>query len=269
MPYAHTHPHSHTFKLPCACIRNQFSKNNKGIIYNGRLCYISCGTHFTAEAVWTWSEAGAAEPCRPWRNASGFWQEHEHTAPADLIQTEISHSPSMQTCLTLLYIQSSYLLLCTTFNFHVCSGAGCSGNVRKQRVITLPTISVTFSVCVWQMGHMCGLWWQAGWSLRLEEASSGTEGGSEDSNTSSPINKSQLFHHTASPCVGRGLLHGRRRVHIIFGVCTEFERGGAEECVNGATAASFLSSEFKTEWEECWKLLNNTWIHVETVKGLF
>lgn len=33
-------------------------------------------------------------------------------------------------------------------------------------------IAICVTVCVWGggadgMGHMCGLWWQAGWSLRL------------------------------------------------------------------------------------------------------
>lgn len=46
-------------------------------------------------------------------------------------------------------------------------------------------------VHVWQMGHMCGLWWQAGWSLRLVGASSGTEEGSEDI-----ITNTHVFIHT-------------------------------------------------------------------------
>lgn len=43
---SHTHINN-----PMTFSRNQFSKNNKEIIYKGRLCQISCGTHLTAKAV--------------------------------------------------------------------------------------------------------------------------------------------------------------------------------------------------------------------------
>lgn len=87
---------------------------------------------------------------------------------------------------------------------------------------------------VWQMGHMCGLWWQAGWSLRLVEGfiwdRAGKGGGSQDSNmnthTSFPINKSPAFHHSSSPCVSWGGSEGG------LGVCGGWEGyyTGVYEC---------------------------------------
>lgn len=68
------------------------------------------------------------------------------------------------------------------------------------------------------------------------EASSGTEGGSEDSNTnthtSSPINKSLVFHRSSSSCVGGGVGWGGvegdnmgvMRINFIFSLCCECER---------------------------------------------
>lgn len=113
---------------------------------------------------------------------------YTHAAPADLIDTQSEISQSSQRAemahATVHTVQSKHtslvcgltvqLCLSTTFIFHVYSVVGCYSfrdslivqSTKKRSHYQLSVRDVVY-VHVWQMGHMCGLWWQAGWSLRF------------------------------------------------------------------------------------------------------